>query len=133
MLATYPGMGLSIVRLRAAGDLGRWYWARAGFDFAEGVMPDEVVSHVNQLAEAIEFGEWDESMAPWELAAAGSDTILRLGDAFDMVDSDVPEGSSLDLDRDVPFGTAVLLTSPSWNAELALGGESGAICREFCN
>lgn len=132
MLAAYPGLGLTIVRLRAAGDLGRWYWARAGFDFADGVMPEEMVSHVSCFADAMKIDAWDASMTPWELAASGADTSIRLGAAFDIAGRIVPEGSALDLERDVSFGTAVLLTGPSWDAELALHGESGQVCRQFC-
>ncbi len=138
-VATYDVLGIERITLHAGYDLGRWHWARLGFEPIEDDEHDALLEHARSVVERLSLGlEIADEMLVQELAALNSATPVSLrqvsaaSERFDRVNPVLDAAKNgIDVDAPIALGQAILLCGPSWSAELWLTGPFRTVFDEY--
>ena len=133
-LRLYDELGIERVLLMAGFDLGRWHWARLGFDFARIESQAQVIAHARRVIDQLSLDVLvtdDASPAEIEgLRSSSSVTLRQAAMASDTSDRErvlIEAGKNgIGLDDAMPLGKALLLTGPAWHGELFVQGSGRA-------
>lgn len=126
---SYDRWGIARITMNAGYDLGRWHWARLGFEFARVEAQQRVVAHARRVIERLHLDlEIDDNASPAqvETLTASQVTSLRsvasVSERFDHDPVLEAARNGFDIDAPMRLGQAVLLCGPTWPAELLLAG-----------
>lgn len=138
-LRLYDELGIERVLLMAGFDLGRWHWARLGFDFARIESQAQVIAHARRVIDQLSLDVLvtdDASPAEIEgLRSSSSVTLRQAAMASDTSDRErvlIEAGKNgIGLDDAMPLGKALLLTGPAWHGELFVHGAGRAVADAY--
>jgi GNAT superfamily N-acetyltransferase len=137
-VSTYDALGIMDIALRAGFDLGRWHWARLGFEIALEQDQAAVIAHALRVVEHMSLDVTiNEALGVRHIAGLISPHPVTLRDvavasgAFDARRVLKLARGGIDIDAAMPLGKAILLCGPEWNAALRLRGPSRIVFDEY--
>lgn len=128
-LALYDELGMEHVFVRASLDTGRWYWARAGFDFADegqrAIVTDFFDDAVKTLGLNIDSSAITDPSEYALIAPEVTASMREVAEAMyppqgqqDMRER--AEANGHEYDEQIPAAEAIMLCGPEWIGTLRL-------------
>ncbi len=129
----YDAWQIMRIELRAGFDLGRWHWARVGFDFARVEEQDAAIKHTRHVISALGTDvavDDDASAQDLEALASPIPASLRevaaVSERFDHKPVLLAARNGINIDAPMRLGKAILLCGPTWAAACRLNGTQRA-------
>jgi len=124
----YDQLGIQRIRLRACYS-GSWYWAQWGFHFERRQELERIQEHAQRIVDkfggGLDVGDFTHPSQFFYLGEGAKITFRQLIDALpqcELAYGRIAYENGLGTHDPIPFGRAVLLTGPSWDACLDLSG-----------
>jgi GNAT superfamily N-acetyltransferase len=132
-VASYDRWGVKQITLKAARDLGRWYWAHVGFDFADEATSARVRMHAHHVIQSlgIDVALSGEASA-FEIAGLRTSSpvtlrkVAQVSERFDHKPVLDAARNGIEIDVPMALGMAIMLCGPPWYGALELFGADRA-------